>query len=291
MNSLHLKLFQKCFNYSQDGPGNRLVYHLQGCNLRCPWCSNPEGIPINGCLLQTQQTLCNDSCPHNAICDNQLNREICKQCTARECTVLYDSGLKRSERELPLQAVLDEIRRSAIMFFDGGGVTFTGGEATLQFEALRELLPLLKKDNIHIAIETNGTHPRLPELFPFIDWLIMDFKHYDVEKHREWLGISNEVLLQNLRTAAKTREQLLIRIPLINHFNASAEDAEHFAKLLSDLVSDKVQVELLRYHEYGKDKWKQCGLPYTMQDGFITDEQLSAFVNVLKSRQIPLIHT
>ena len=40
-------IFQKGFNYSQDGPGNRLVYHLSGCNFRCPWCSNPEGLSIN----------------------------------------------------------------------------------------------------------------------------------------------------------------------------------------------------------------------------------------------------
>lgn len=39
-------IFQKGFNYSQDGPGNRLVYHLSGCNLKCPWCSNPEGMEI-----------------------------------------------------------------------------------------------------------------------------------------------------------------------------------------------------------------------------------------------------
>ena len=43
-----MRIFQKGFNFSQDGPGNRLVYHLQGCNLRCPWCSNPEGLSIHG---------------------------------------------------------------------------------------------------------------------------------------------------------------------------------------------------------------------------------------------------
>lgn len=43
-----IRIFQKGFNYSQDGPGNRLVYHLSGCNIRCPWCSNPEGLSPDG---------------------------------------------------------------------------------------------------------------------------------------------------------------------------------------------------------------------------------------------------
>lgn len=43
-----MQIFQKGFNYSQDGPGNRLVYHLTGCNMRCPWCSNPECMETGG---------------------------------------------------------------------------------------------------------------------------------------------------------------------------------------------------------------------------------------------------
>ena len=288
---MNIKILQKGFNYSQDGPGNRLVYHLQGCNLNCPWCSNPEGIPINGCLLQTKQIISENICPFGAINNNNLNRTICTHCISHDCTLMYNSGLKWSAKEISLNDILDEIHRSAMMFFDGGGVTFTGGEATVQFEALRELLSALNADNIHTAIETNGTNPRLPELFPLIDWLIMDFKHYNPQKHQEVLGLSNANILQNLQSASKERNQLLIRIPLINGFNANEEDALQFAKLLTPFMREGVTLELLRYHEYGKDKWSQCGRNYQMKNGFVSDAQLHNFAAVLKQYQIPLVQT
>ena len=108
-----MKIFQKGFNFDQDGPGNRLVYHLQGCNMRCIWCSNPEGMSLNG------------------------------------------------GKEYSVEALLEECLRSRMMFYGGGGVTFTGGEATMQAEELLKLLKGLKAAGIHTAIETNGTSPRL----------------------------------------------------------------------------------------------------------------------------------
>ncbi|MBO4733445.1 MAG: radical SAM protein, partial [Clostridia bacterium] len=93
-----MKIYHKGFNFSQDGPGNRLVYHLQGCNLRCMWCSNPESMPANA--------------------------EGAKDYTTKE--------------------IVSEALSCRPMFFSGGGVTFTGGEPTFQFDALAEALAALK---------------------------------------------------------------------------------------------------------------------------------------------------
>ena len=141
-----LKIFQKGFNYSQDGQGNRLVYHLQGCNMKCRWCANPEGMPAGGAMIREK-----------------------------------DKSPRLSYEEHPVDEVYEEILSCKPMFFDGGGVTFSGGEATMQFEALKELLKRLKEAGIHTAIETNGTHARLEELFPYVDQLIMDCKHWGSE--------------------------------------------------------------------------------------------------------------
>ena len=242
---MKLRIFQKGFNFSQDGPGNRLVYHLQGCNLRCPWCSNPEG-------------LC------------------------------YDGGT-----EYEVAEIVEEVRRSSLMFFDGGGVTLTGGEVAMQLDAVKELFSALKAEGIDTCIETNGTNPRLPELYPLIDHLIMDIKHYDSAKHQAVTGIPNDVTVQNIRAAIEQGRELSLRIPLIGGFNADAEDAQGFAELLTALgVPGHATLEVLTYHEYGKDKYARLGLPYTMDErARIQPEKLREFKNILTAAALTLVKT
>lgn len=239
---MQLRVLQKGFNYSQDGPGNRLVYHLQGCNLHCPWCSNPE-------------------------------------------SMRFDAGEITETADIVKQAV-----NAQMMFFDGGGVTFTGGEPTAQFDALKETLSALKENGINTAIETNGTNPKLPELFEFIDYLIMDFKHHNNDKLKEYTGVGNETVIKNIAAACEKNKNPLIRIPLIHGFNSSAEDAENFAAIL-EKYKEKIRVEILRYHEYGKDKWEQNNMEYKMQNAFVDDEEFEVFCNILKSNGIKLIKT
>ena len=242
---MHIRIFQKGFNFSQDGPGNRLVYHLQGCNLRCPWCSNPEGLSVSG---------------------------------GAECSV---------------DELAEEVLRSRMMFFDGGGVTLTGGEATLQVEPVKELLTKLRQSGIHTCIETNGINRRLPELFPALDLLIMDIKHYDPEIHKVFTGLPNGSAMENLAIALEEKQPLALRIPLIGGFNAKEEDAKRFAELFQRLnIGHRATVELLPYHEYGRDKYKSLGLQYTMTNAAkISAEQLRRFRTVLEDAGIEVIST
>lgn len=240
-----IRIFQKGFNFSQDGPGNRLVYHLQGCNLSCPWCSNPEGLAVSGGTAY-------------AIDD-----------------------------------LVAEVKRSSMMFFDGGGVTLTGGEVTLQFPKVKEFLTRLHNAGIHTCIETNGLSRQLPELFPVLDLLIMDIKHYDPEKHRAVTGLPNDLTVGNIRAALDFGIPLALRIPLIGGFNASEEDARGFVKLFRELqLGDRATVELLTYHEYGKDKYTKLGMAYTMTDAArVSRESLNLYTKILRDAGIHIIHT
>ena len=231
-------IFQKGFNFGQDGPGNRLVYHLQGCNMKCIWCSNPEGIYRNG------------------------GKQFCVEELFRECV------------------------RSKMMFYGGGGVTFTGGEATLQVDELLELLKRLKETDIHTAIETNGTSHRLLEILPFIDYLIMDFKHYDSEILKKYTGLGNEQIKKNYEMICDRKRQVHIRIPLIHGINA--DNPEGFAEYLGSFKNPNAVYEFLPYHEYGKDKWKE---EYQVRDGFVSEEELLHFRDVFAAYGLKLVRT
>lgn len=281
-----LKIFQKGFNYSQDGQGNRLVYHLQGCNMNCRWCANPEGMKMNGVIYADKDWITDELCPRGAVKDGALDRSVCDGCAGREClSVKHRSkGIRLSYEERPVDEVYGEIIRSSPMFYDGGGVTFTGGEATMQFEPLKELLIRLKKAGIHTAIETNGSHPKLPELFPYIDQLIMDCKHWDKEKHKKYTGVPIDTVLENLKRAAEEHGQLDVRIPLIGGVNDSEEDMKEFVSLFQTLKGGRVTFEILKYHEFGKNKWEQCGWTYEMDEkAHVTAEQVRYFRELIKS--------
>ena len=262
-----MRIFQKGFNYSQDGYGNRLVYHLQGCNMNCPWCSNPEGMKREGVLITEEEWLLDEVCQHHAVHNKRLDRTICRECREKECVTKHRTkGIRLSYEEMEVDAVVEEVTANRPMFYDGGGVTFTGGEATLQFDELLETLERLHAAGIHTALETNGASPRLKLCLPYIDQLIMDCKLCDDEKHRMATGISNKQTLENIRHAARVHPCLHVRVPLIGEVNDSEADIKDFLEFFQTIGGDNVTFEILAYHAFGKKKWEQCGWEYQMPE-------------------------
>lgn len=249
---MDIAYFEKGFNYSQDGPGNRLVYHLQGCNMRCPWCANPEGL-TKACFKE------------------QLD--------------------KKYYHTVDADLLIKEIDSCKSMFFDGGGVTFTGGECTLQLSPLRYVLEQLTTMGIHTAIETNGTHKQLPELFPLVDCLIMDLKHIHNDIHKSFTGISNHYIKVNIGRALEQHPDVLIRTPLIHGFNDDRRTIKDYISFYKQYPLTHARFEFIKYHEYGKSKWEQCGLPYTITDGYVTNELAAEFETEFLSNRLCVVHT
>ena len=290
---MKLKVFQKGFNYSQDGEGNRLIIHLQGCNMKCPWCSNPEGMPLAGVLITEKEWLKESCCPMGAVKDGELDRSVCVQCEEKPCTQKRrQKGIRLSYKEYEVDELVKECIASKPMFFDGGGVTLTGGEITMQFDGVKELLEKLGEAGIHSAIESNGSHPRMTELVSLVDQWIMDVKHYDNEKHKEWLGVPNTVIAENLKKISDMHPNMLIRVPLIPGFNNSEEDAEGFAEYFGKYMNTaNAKVEFLTYHEFGKGKWEQCGLEYRMKSDRIAPGTVGFFEKTMAEKGIHCVRT
>lgn len=287
-----MKLFQKGWSFAQDGPGNRLVYHMQGCNLRCPWCSNPEGLPEDGALMVHAKYLVDSVCPYGAVRGGKIDRSNCVACQTRACvTKNKTQGIMLSCFAMTPAEMAAEAEGARHLFHSGGGVTFSGGEPLLQFAALKKTLALLKERGIHTAIETNALDRRLPDIFTPIDFLVIDLKHYDNKKHRATVGAGNAVILGNIKAAAARHPQVLVRITLVAGFNAAARDAECFARFFARFQRGNLAVELLKYHEYGWVKWEQCGLEYRMKHAEIDGPTEKMFRNRFAESGIKIIKT
>ncbi len=239
-----IEYFQKGFNYNQDGPGNRLVYHLAGCNMRCRWCSNPEGMAAGR------------------------------------------PGNRREDVEKIALAVI----AAKPMFFDGGGLTLTGGEVTCQLDAVAALFRRVRAEGVHTALETNAAHPRLPVLFELTDLLIADFKHPDGAAHQKYTGLSIDGVKENLARAADAGVNLSVRIPLIHGVNDDPEALNGFCQYLARLKG-RARVEVLRYHEYGRGKWEKLGLSYGMEDAFLPAGRAEELEKMLVAEGLEVVRT
>ncbi len=287
-----MKVIKKGFNYSQDGPGNRLVFHLQGCNMRCRWCANPESMPIEGVLMVDKNKLLNEVCSQGAVKAGLLNRNICEACDSKVCLhEKRNEGIWQSYFEQGTEEILKEALECRAIMFDDGGVTFSGGEPTLQFDELKDILRMLKEHQIHTAVESNGTSARLPELFEYIDLLIMDFKQIDDEVHKRMTGVSNKRIKQNISSALTQHPNVLIRTPLIHGFNDDEQYVDAFIEFYTQHDCTNASFEFLKYHEYGKEKWEQCGFQYNMVDGYVTDEIRDKFEMGFKRNNLNVIRT
>ncbi len=135
------------------------------------------------------------------------------------------------------------------------------------------------------------SHPALSELFPYIDHLMMDFKHPKADSHKDILGVAIENVIHNISLAAKMR-QCALRIPLINGYNTSDECIDAFVSYVASLEkSEQFTLELIVYHEYGKVKWEKCGKTYSVVDGFVSSEKLAEIISKFKSYGITPIKT
>lgn len=215
-----------------DGPGVRTIVFLKGCFLRCRWCCNPES----------------------------QNYEIEK--------MIMGGKEKTVGRDVTVAEIMETIERDRTYYRrSGGGVTLSGGECLAQPDFASDLLYACHERGINTAIESTGfaDFKQIEKLLPHLDLYLMDIKHTNSEKHKEFTTQPNEKILENARRIAKSGVKLIIRVPVIPGFNdteAEIQDIASFAKTLPGVD----ELHLLPYHRLGEPKYEGLGREYLMKD-------------------------
>ena len=206
-----------------DGRGIRTIVFLKGCVLRCRWCCNPESQSYE---IQTMKT---------------------------------QDGVKTVGRDVTVGEVMETVERDRGYYRrSGGGLTLSGGESLCQPEFALALLREAKSRGISTAIESMGCAEwsTVEKLLPYIDQYLLDIKHTNPQKHREFTGKSNELMLENAKKiAASGLTELTVRVPVVPTFNASREEIAAIARF-ADALSGVAGVHLLPYHRLGQDKYE-----------------------------------
>ena len=240
-----------------DGPGIRTTVFFKGCNLRCQWCHNPESQSSKKEMLFyknkcTDCGKCREKCPHSFA-----------ECTfCGECTLFCPQNARViCGREYTVEEVFREIEKDKPFYAStGGGVTFSGGECMLQIEFLSEILNKCHVNGIHTAVDTAGCVPQesFEKIMPNTDIFLYDIKCFDNEKHKQYTGVGNQLILENLKKLLALKKRVWVRIPVIPSVNDTEGEMLLIRKFLENSGYPE-KVELLPYHTMGENKYEAMG--------------------------------
>lgn len=253
-----------------DGPGIRLTVFFKGCNLSCQWCHNPESMSPKvqkmynaaKCIGASQ---CIEHCPNEALeltPDGVVtNFDLCNLC-GKCAEVCPTKAFEMLGAEIPVTDLMKTIDNEAV-FFDqsGGGVTFSGGEPLMHSDYLLEALKECGKRYYHRVVDTTAFANRevLQEVARHTELFLIDLKVMDAQKHKEYIGVSNKKILENIEMLSKTECELIFRMPLIKEVNTSKENIDKTANFMNSLEGNRTKINLLPYHNIAENKHKKLG--------------------------------
>jgi pyruvate formate lyase activating enzyme len=250
-----------------DGPGIRTTVFFKGCPLNCTWCHNPEGIKEEPeVILRPNRcdpdcTACISVCPHEAITKKnseiRINKSKCDLCGKCGDICVYEAVEMAGKKVTDLE-VLNEVLKDSLFYEDSsGGVTLSGGEPTIQPKFLKALLKRFRQKNISTILDTSGFAPF--EIFEDIqrdvDLFLYDLKVMDDDKHRKFTGVSNKLILENLRRLSRNGSKVIARIPLIPGVNEDEKNLKETVDFLKS-VGNIHRVNILPFHKSWCEKYK-----------------------------------
>lgn len=219
-----------------DGPGIRTTVFFKGCPLGCQWCHNPESRSTEPEYFEV------------AINRNSDNPTIKKE----------KFGYKISVDQL-----FEEIKKDAVFYDEsGGGVTFSGGEPMYQLEFLNEMLQKCRSGFIPTAVDTTGyvEYDKFETVYDQVDIFLYDLKIVDDDAHLKYTGVSNQLIIENLKKLTERGEKVWLRLPLIPDITDTDKNMGDSLTLARSLKHIN-QISLLPYNLLGEDKHHKFNLP------------------------------
>ena len=239
-----------------DGPGIRTTVFFKGCPLKCQWCHNPE----SQCF--TPEMMAEET----KIDGNNKSKTV---------------GTQYSVRELMKILKKDQI------FYDqsGGGVTLSGGEVMAQnMDYIVEVVISLEREGISVAIDTRGYGRTdfFEKILPYTDLFLYDLKLFDKEKHIKYTGVSNELILENLKFLSNHGAKIELRMIMVSGVNMADDDIEGVAVWLQKEQIKLTGITLLPYHDFGRDKYRKLNRECTQNFTKPASEDLDKVRRILE---------
>ena len=273
-----------------DGPGIRTTVFLKGCPLNCWWCQNPESQSSGQEIVFWEDRCigcgaCSTICPSGAI---QIKNGI--PVTEKEKCILCGKCIEKCPalaremigKKMTIEEIIKEVEKDLVFYEEsGGGVTFSGGEPLGQSEFLESLLNCCQEKKIHTAVDTSGyvSWEILSKISSKVDLFLYDLKIMDSKRHKKYTGVSNELILENLKKLSSVHNNIFVRFPVIPGINDDYQNIKEMGEFLSSLKI--AQVNLLPYHYIGVDKYRRLGMTYKLADIQPSSEEKLSKISVI----------
>ena len=218
-----------------DGPGIRTTVFFKGCSLQCIWCHNPESINPN--IIEVEQ-----------------------------CRILDEKKFYTKQKigkEITSAELLTEIKKDRSFFNQsGGGVTFSGGEPLMQVDFLQDIASRCKDENIHVTLDTSGfcSSNNLKKIIQVVDLFLYDIKIVDEKHHKQFTGVTNEKIKDNLELLVNSGKEIIIRIPVIPNITDTSDNISNISEMLKSYNGGISEIHLLPFHNIGEAKYERFNI-------------------------------
>ena len=276
-----------------DGDEIRTSVFFKGCPLKCEWCHNPETQRFEKEMQCDKEKCvgcgtCAKVCPNGAISmENgkpEMKKDACTFCG--KCVNFCPIGIREIiGREYSVKELIKELMKDQMFYEEsGGGVTLSGGEVmAMDIDYILAIAKELKRQDVTLTIDTCGYVPyeKFQAILPYVHTFLYDVKVMDPKLHKKYIGVDNQLILDNLIRLAADGARIYIRIPTIKEVNGNEKNMKETIAFLKEHDIHPAQINLLPYHDTGSGKYSKLDMEYKGTDLHAPEkEEMESFVRL-----------